>query len=162
MFCVKLSRRSSIHVIFLSSITSSLSNSVNSPSTPLPMLALRRVMLLFSLVFPVPARPHSPLILNVFLSVTTNMSGQTLVSSTLRADVTPSASTSLQRRSLIFSTPSDLAASLRTSSTILFPENLITMTSVSLKTLVAHILLSLSPTLKFLVSSTVNPPISSC
>ena len=150
------------HSHHLSSITFNPSNSVNSLSTPRPMWALRRVMLLSFSVFPVPARPHSPLILTAFSSVTTNMSGRTLVSLTLRADVTPSASISLPRRNLTFSTPSNLAASLRMSCTALFPEFLIMTMSALLRTLVAPILLSLSPTLKSLVLSTVNPPTSSC
>ena len=146
----------------LSSITFNPSNSVNSLSTLLPMSALRRVTLLSFSVFPVPGRPHSPLTLTVFSLVTTNMSGQTLVSSTLRADVTPNASTSLQRRSLIFLTPSNMAASLRMSSTALLPEFLIMTTSASLRTLVVPTLLSLFPTRKSLVLWTVNPPTSSC
>ena len=146
----------------LSSIIFNPSNSVNSLSTPLPMSALRRVTLPSFSVFPVLEKLHSPLTLTVFSSVTTNMSGRILVSSTLRADVTPSASTSLRRRSLISSTPSNMAASLRMSSTALFPEFLITMTSASLRTLVAPTLLSLFPTLKSLVLSIVNPPTSSC
>ena len=150
------------HSHHLSSITFNPSNSVNSLSTLLPMSALRRVTLLSFSVFPVPGRPHSPLTLTVFSLVTTNMSGQTLVSSTLRADVTPNASTSLQRRSLIFLTPSNMAASLRMSSTALLPEFLIMTTSASLRTLVVPTLLSLFPTRKSLVLWTVNPPTSSC
>ena len=166
VFSVMVRFRQTVSVLFylyhLFSITSNPSNSVNSLSTPLLMLALRRVMLPSFSVFPVPARPRSPLILTVFSSVTTNMYGRILVSSTLRVDVMPSASTSLRRRSLIFSTPSDMAASLRTSSTALLLEFLTMMMSASLRILVAPTLSNLFLTLKSLVWSTVNLPTSSC
>jgi len=166
VFSVMVCFRETLSVIFhsyhLPSITSNLSNLVNSLSTPLPMSALRRVMSPSFSAFLVPARPHSPLTLIVFSSVTTNMSGRTLVSSILRVDVTPSVSTYPQRRSLIFSTPSDMAVSLRTSSTALLLGFLTMMMSASLRTLVVPTLLNLFPTLKSLVLSTVNLPTLSC
>ena len=126
------------------------------------MSVLRTVTLLSFSVFLVLARPHSLLILTVFSLVMMNTFGRTLVSSTSRVDVTPSASTCLQRRNLIFSTQSNMAASLRTSSTTPFPGFLTTMILASLRTLVAHTPLNSFPTLKSLVSSTVNLATSSC
>jgi hypothetical protein len=122
VFSVMVSEVSIPGLIFahlLPSITYNLSSSASFLSTLPPTSASIITMSHFSSVFRELARPHSRPTPVVSLLVTTSTSGQTLVYSTSRVDVTLNASTFRPKRSQIFSMPSNSAASSRTSSTTL-------------------------------------------
>ncbi len=151
-----------IDALLSHSITSSPSSLVSSHYIRLQTWASTREMSHSSLACRERERQRSVLTRGAFSSVMTSMSGPTLVSSTLRAAVMPSASTSPPRRSPRSTTRSVLVASLRTSSTTPHRERPTMTMSALRRTRAAHILLNSSRTRIYLALSTANPATLSC